>query len=278
MNSGQDSKSSAERRWASSPDAIQTWSVARTNVQLYNQLIGQGRPLDELILIRDAYQLAMKLYSGKYGSDCAPFITHPVGVASIMAGLGYSTEFVATAVVHNIYTNADWGDARGPGNWPSRRAQAVECLGTEVESLLSRFGELRIEPDSFPALIDEVSQMSDRDRALLSIEIADYWDKYCELAVTYYGVERWDITLAQQHRHDLVNLARCLGHNTLGDMLDHAINKADSHQIPDALLGDTRWSRVIVAPSLMIRPKFRVFTRLRPLLRKARGVARKWKR
>ena len=62
MNSGQDSKSSAERRWASSPDAIQTWSVARTNVQLYNQLIGQGRPLDELVLIRDAYQLAMKLY------------------------------------------------------------------------------------------------------------------------------------------------------------------------------------------------------------------------
>ena len=57
-----------------------------------------------------------------------------------------------------------------------------------METLLSRFGELRLTRDSFPALLDEVGQMNTRDRALLSIEVADYWEKYCELAVTYYGV------------------------------------------------------------------------------------------
>jgi len=74
--------------WTSDPDAIRTWKVARTNVQLYNQLIAQGRPLEELVRVRDAYRLSMQLYAGKYGSDESAFIMHPIGVASIMAGLG----------------------------------------------------------------------------------------------------------------------------------------------------------------------------------------------
>jgi len=265
-----------QRPWMTGPDAIRSWPVARTNVQLYNQLIDQGRPLNELVLVRDAYHLTMRLYAGKYGSDCAAFVTHPVGVASIMAGLGYATDYVATAIVHNIYRNADWGDGRGPGNWPARRAQAIECVGAKVETLLSRFGELRLRRDSFPALLDEVSQLNARDRALLSIEVADYWEKYCELAVTYYGVERWDITLAEQRRNDLVELSRRLGHHALGDILDHAIGAAATRQIPAELRGETRWSKMTVAPSLMMRPKVQLLMWLRPVLRKARSLPKKW--
>lgn len=271
------SRAAEECPWKTGPDTIRTWPVARTNVQLYNQLLDQGRPLKELVLVRDAYHLAMRLYAGKYGSDCAAFITHPVGVASIMAGLGYATEYVATAVVHNIYRNADWGDGRGPGNWPARRVQAIEYIGAEVEKLLSRFSELRIRRDSFPALLEKVGQMNARDSALLSIEVADYWEKYCELAVTYYGVERWDITLAEQHRNDLVELSRRLGHHTLADILDDAIGAAAARQIPVELRGATRWSRMTLAPSLMMRPKVQLLLWLRRVHRKARALSKKWR-
>ena len=47
------------RPWIGDPDALRSWPVARTNVQLFNQLIEQGRPLDELVMVRDACRLAM---------------------------------------------------------------------------------------------------------------------------------------------------------------------------------------------------------------------------
>ncbi len=270
-----DSSGMELRPWKTDPDVIRGWPVARTNVQLYNQLIDQGRPLNELILVRDAYRLAMQHYAGKYGSDCASFITHPVGVASIMTGLGYTTDYVVISVVHNIYVNADWGDGRGPGNWPSRRARVIECLGAGTEELLSRFLKLRVKRTSFPALLDEVDRMDAVDHALMTIEVADFWDKYCELAVSYYGVERWDISLAEKHRDDLVELARRLGHSALGDMLDQAIRTASDRQVPKELCGDTRWSKISMAPSLMMRPKVRLLMLLRPAIRKTRAYLRK---
>ena len=58
-------------------------TVAQTNIQLYNQLRREGRPREELVLTRQAYELAASLYSGYYQGDGKPFVTHGVGVASM---------------------------------------------------------------------------------------------------------------------------------------------------------------------------------------------------
>ena len=122
------------------------------------------------------------------------------------------------------------GDGRGPDNWPSRREKAVQCLGAELEGLLSRFLALRIRCDSLPALLDEIGRMNDSDRALLAIELADFWDKFCDSGAYYYGVERWDKTLAITQTSDPVAFAERLAHSVLGDMLELGPDELPLHE------------------------------------------------
>lgn len=108
-------------------------SIARTNLQLYNQLYDQNRPNAELALIRRAYDLAAQLYSASFQADGKPFVIHVVSVASTLALLGLPSEVVAAALLHNVYNNGDFGDGRRRNADPHRRRRVAAAVDERVE-------------------------------------------------------------------------------------------------------------------------------------------------
>ena len=106
-------------------------SIAQTNLQLYNQMLVQGRSIEELARAKSAYDLACLIYSAHYQADGKPFVAHTVGVASILCHLGLPSEVIAFGLVHNIYGNGDFGDGRQHRSTPARRRRVREAVGPE---------------------------------------------------------------------------------------------------------------------------------------------------
>jgi GTP pyrophosphokinase len=65
------------------------------------------RPKADLKLIEKAYEIADRAHSGQVRKSGDPFITHPVGVATILAGLGLDEETVAAALLHDAIEDTD---------------------------------------------------------------------------------------------------------------------------------------------------------------------------
>lgn len=118
-------------------------AIARTNVQLYNQLRRIRCSVEQLALVRRCYDLAVKLYSGYFRADGSPYLSHVTGVASIVAHLGLPSDVVAAACIHSIYTNRDFGSGMRYRATPYRRRVVRNAVGEMVEAYVYRFFELR---------------------------------------------------------------------------------------------------------------------------------------
>jgi len=107
-------------------------SYAQTNIQLFKQLRREGYSNTDLSLVRDAYELAMVLYSCRFLPSGRPFIAHVVRTASILAALHLSAQVVAAGLLHNAYGTGDFGDGSG-GISTAKRALISRVLSPEVE-------------------------------------------------------------------------------------------------------------------------------------------------
>ena len=202
--------------------------IAQTNIQLYNQLRDAHRPLEELVLVHRAYEFSITLYPGYYQADGKPFVAHTVGVASILASLDQPVDLVAAGLLHNIYTNADFGDGRRDCATPFRRRLVQEAVGEQVEDLIFRFRDLRIHPDSIADARRALPTRDRTERRLLLIELADYLEKHVDLGPLYYGDSDWIDGARNRIGDDLIDLADELGEPRLGEMLSTAFAKADA--------------------------------------------------
>lgn len=200
-------------------------AIARNHVQLYNQLQGQGRPSRDLLLVRQAYELSAQLYSGAYQADGKPFVLHVVAVASTVALLCLPSEFVAAALLHNVYTNADFGDGRKRRKSRQRRALVCAAVGEEVEGLIGRFAELRVDR-RLDDLLAASPTVTARDRHLITMDLADLLEKYLDGGLLYFGDSEWVSGFATRRLPDLVALAESLGHPVLGEALHLVVQQA----------------------------------------------------
>lgn len=198
-------------------------TLARTNVQLLNQLIRAGMPEDGLVRVRAACDLANELYSGYFHADGKPFLCHGVAVASAVAHLGLSEAMVVTAVLHNVYGNGDFGDGLRYTISPARRARVRARVGVDVEERLVRFFHSRLRDARTEAL--EVEHMSESDRELLLLDLADHFEKYADGALAYYGDFQWIRDFDEPHAEWLQDLAARLGHPEFGQQLSAAMRE-----------------------------------------------------
>lgn len=242
-------------------------------MQLYNQLREQGRAEDELALIQRAYHLAVMLYSGYFQADGTPFVSHVVGVASIVARHGLPGEIVATACIHNVYSNGDFGDGRRRVVTSYRRRIVRDAVGAEVEGCVHRFHELRPTIRSGPAVLDRLDELDTRDRHLIVMELADILEKHVDSGFLYYGDSRWVSEFVADHRSVLIDLATRLGHPQLAADLEEAFETAALEAAPPEVLRwspDQRYMALIMPRSCRLRPKALV----RSVLSRARNKAR----
>src|SRR5213076_1743864 len=79
----------------------------------------QSHPKADLALLQRAYDVAEAAHAGQKRKSGDPYITHPLAVATVLAGLGMDTTTLVAALLHDT----------------------VEDTGYAVESLKADFGE-----------------------------------------------------------------------------------------------------------------------------------------
>ena len=210
--------------------------IARTNVELMNQLIRQGRSETTLKRVYDAYDLAVDLYSGYFHGDGKPFIHHGIAVAGITAHLDQPDDLVVAAVVHNIYGNGDFGDGEKNVVTPARQARVRAVVGRRVDDLLIRFRELRLRR-SLDRILQEFDTLSEDDRQLLLMDLADHCEKFLDGALAYYGDWSWILDFDVPNMPKMVGLAERLGHPQLGRMFADLVREQLDwmEQVPEFL-------------------------------------------
>jgi (p)ppGpp synthase/HD superfamily hydrolase len=236
--------------------------IAQTNLQLYNQLRSQGYSDEELVVVHRAYEFLITIYSGWHQADGKPFIAHTVGVASIVGYLNFPVDFVAVALLHNIYGNGDFGDGLSYVATKRRRCIVRKAVGELIEAAIHRFPQCRIKEETLPNLVTCLDQLDELDKKLFVIDLADYLEKYVDLGVWYWGNSRWVTDAVSKHGDTLIAIADRLGYPKLAAMLTEAFAQTDATQIPDSLRASSGWRGMdLIVPRSCRR-------RLRPLLRK----------
>lgn len=246
--------------------------VAQTNLQLYNQVRAQGRGLEDLVLLKRAYELSTTLYSGWFQADGKPFVAHTVGVASILARLGCPTDIVAAGLLHNVYGNGDFGDGRTLDASPERRRVVREGVGDAVEELVYRFRDFRITSRNVDAILTRIDQLDETERALLLMDIADRLEKFVDHGVHYFGDADWVTRQVPLLGERLIEIADRLGRPEVGAMLARAFAEADAASGEISLDMRTSDGRAVLGLVVPRSCRRRRDVRLRAWARRALGV------
>jgi len=205
-------------------------AYAQTNIQLFSQLRRDGFTKADLDLVRDAYQLAMVLFSGRFQPSGKSFMAHIVGTASILGSLRLPAAVVAAGLLHNVYEQGDFGDGRKSISM-SRRRKITRVLGPEVEECVARFSSLSREWWSTNLLAPENPRdLPSIDRAVLSVILAEHLEHLLDLDALYYG--------HSVHRRYLDNckiaieVANGLGLPRLATEMREAIRRTEFAELP----------------------------------------------
>src|ERR1700752_4513223 len=87
-------------------------SRAQTIGQLFVQLHEAGASGAEMARVRDAYLLAMQLYSGLFSGSGKTTLAHEIGCGSLAHRFGGTIDQVVAGMIHGAYIVGDWGKYR----------------------------------------------------------------------------------------------------------------------------------------------------------------------
>jgi len=122
-----------------------------------------------------------------------------------------------------VYTNGDFGDGRD-GRVDDRRRRVVrEAVGNQVASLIERFRSLRLNQHTIDEHLERLDTRDETDRHLLTMELADYLEKFVDDGVGYFAQPKWVIQEAEAIGDRLIVLAERLGQADLADRLKQSI-------------------------------------------------------
>jgi (p)ppGpp synthase/HD superfamily hydrolase len=212
---------------------------AQTNIQLFDQLRGEGYSNAELNLIRQAYALAVKLFTGLYRPCGKTFIAHVIGTASILSEQGVSANLIAAALVHAAYEHGDFGTAK-KGISIAKREHVRRVVGKVVEEHVARYAALRWSPDSIPAIYDGLDELAPIDREILLMRLANELDDLRDLGILYsVKAERKRIHYGQ-FGPVMIKMAERLGFPLLAAELTQALTEAASAEVFSGLRSRNR--------------------------------------
>ena len=162
------------------------YCYAQTNIQLFNQLRSLGYADRDLCLVRDAYELAMVIFSGRFQPSGKSFIAHVVGTASVLAAMQLPAQAVAAGLLHNAYGAGDFGHMRR-GDSQKKRALISRLLGPEVEKYVAGFHDAHWQSALVRLACTQPARLGPTERNLLSLRLADYREHLLDLDLLYYG-------------------------------------------------------------------------------------------
>jgi (p)ppGpp synthase/HD superfamily hydrolase len=115
---------------------------AQTNAQLFLQLHHAGCSGAELRRVRDAFLLAMQLYSGLFTGSGKTTLAHEIGTASLAHRYGGSFDLILAGLLHGAYLVGDWGHYRRRITGKKREALR-SVIGERAETYVHEFTQPR---------------------------------------------------------------------------------------------------------------------------------------
>jgi (p)ppGpp synthase/HD superfamily hydrolase len=162
---------------------------AQTNIQLLNQMAQEGYRRSELGLILRSYDLAMRLFTGRYRASGKTFVAHLVGTASILTSLRARPTLVAAALIHAAYDNGDFGD--GVQGISTRKRDLVRAeVGQETETYVEKYTSLRWNEQVMREMHEKLDTLSSLEQDVLLIRLANELEDYLDLGILYCGREK----------------------------------------------------------------------------------------
>jgi gluconolactonase len=204
-------------------------SYAQTNLQLFNQLRLNGYTPTDLSLVRDAYELATALFTGRFQPSGKSFMAHVIGTASILASLRSHAALVAAGLLHNVYEQGDFG-AGGGGRSQTSRREIRRVLSPEVEEYVSRFPDLHWRSRAVEMAHSNPDRLPSMERSVLLIRFADYLEHLIDFDVLYYSepVRRYYLDQSDW----VPEIAEKLGLKALAVELKQAIRAVEAAELP----------------------------------------------
>jgi (p)ppGpp synthase/HD superfamily hydrolase len=126
-------------------------------------ILQAARPDADLGLIRRAYDVAAAWHHGQTRFSGDPYITHPLAVATILAGLGAGDQALCAALLHDTtdYTTYTF-------------AELDREFGTEITGLVAGIAALdQIKYRDASTLAQAMAAAKAADRQVLAIKVAD---------------------------------------------------------------------------------------------------------
>jgi uncharacterized protein DUF6817 len=143
-----------------------------------------GYPDAALVMVHEAYKVAIRLMGAYLRPTGKPFLCHLVGTASILAACRAETSVVVAGLLHAAYTHGHFDGLAGGGSGPKRR-HIRRAVGSEVEKLVARYTEYT--PASFaPATGRRTPRRLDKlDRQVILIRMANELEDRLDLGMLY---------------------------------------------------------------------------------------------
>lgn len=250
-------------------------SFAQTNIQLVNQLYRDRYPLAELAPIRACYELAMRLFTGRFRASGKTFIAHLVGTASILGSLRAPSHLVAAGLLHAAYQTGDFGDGvQGISN--AKREQVRAVAGEEAEEYIARYDALAWNDKLITGYYEGIDALVGIDRAVLLMRLANELEEYLDLGMLYFGDERRRRTdYLNDNGRLMIRMAGKLGFPALGAALAQAFKETAEAEFAPALRGsNARNNSFVMAPQTYQRVMDGLATRLKDVGSAKAGVSR----
>ena len=223
-------------------------SYAQTNIQLFNQLRCTDYSNKELVYVREAYELATRLFTGLYQPSRKAFIDHLVGTASILASLHRPIEVVTAGLIHAAYLHGDFGSFRRSIS-DAKRKQVRQAVGEEVEEYIARYTTLLWNRQTISAVRDGLEALGPIDRDVLLMRLANELELYLDLGALHCCNAKSFQQSIERYGPIMVDMADKLGFFALATELTRVFRETALDETPVELRSRSNWTRAsLIAP------------------------------
>lgn len=157
-------------------------------------------------LINDAFQFAMEKHKGALRKDKVPYILHPIAVAQILADLGFESDLVAAALLHDVVEDCDVTVEYLMERYGKVVADTVDALSA-VNVITSSDPEMEKKDVDVLSDVKLLNEIEKNPKAIY-VKIADRMHNLTTIGVFPYAKQR---AKAQHTREILIPLARKMG-------------------------------------------------------------------
>lgn len=196
-----------------------------------------GYPASEVVAVRRASEVAVRLFSGLHRASGKPFVVHLTGTASVLASIGSPLRLVVAGLLHATYVHGRFGD--GPsGATPSRRALLAGSIGGPAEEIVLRYATLPWEQGETNGSSMAIARLDPLERDVVVARLANEVEEAIDCGILFHvdGESRRTLFLAAAPRWSA--WARQLGQEPLARALEDAADSLAREADPGALRSD----------------------------------------